>query len=46
VQLPPTNPQQRRSDEWNFHLTRMLETLADVAGDVDARGEVIARDLS
>lgn len=46
MQLPPTNPQQGQSGEWNFHLTRMLETPAEVAGDVDARVEVIARDLS
>lgn len=45
-QLPPVDPDRRRSGERHFHLTRMMETLAEVAGDVDARVEVMARDLS
>lgn len=45
-QLPPADPDRRRSGERQFHLTRMMETLAEVAGDVDARVEVMARDLS
>ncbi len=46
TQLPPVDPDRRRSGERHFHLTRMMETLAEVAGDVDARVEVMARDLS
>lgn len=46
AQLPPVGPDRRRSGERHFHLTRMMETLAEVAGDVDARVEVMARDLS
>lgn len=45
-QLPPVDPDHRRSGDRHFHLTRMMETLAEVAGDVDARVEVMARDLS
>ncbi|MCB1015934.1 MAG: hypothetical protein KDB10_12580 [Acidimicrobiales bacterium] len=45
-QLPPLDPDRRRSGERHFHLTRMMETLAEVADDVDARVEVMARDLS
>lgn len=46
AQLPPVDPNRRRSGQRHFHLTRMMETLAEVAGDVDARVEVMARDLS
>ncbi|QYG93240.1 hypothetical protein HC251_12935 [Iamia sp. SCSIO 61187] len=47
AQLPPVDPDpRRRANRGNFHLTRMMETLAEVAGDVDARVEVMARDLS
>jgi hypothetical protein len=46
AQLPPADPDRGRSSERRFHLTRMMETLAEVAGDVDARVEVMARDLS
>ena len=45
-QLPPVDPHRRGSGERHFHLTRMMETLAEVAGDVDTRVEVMARDLS
>ncbi|MGE3621994.1 MAG: DUF6880 family protein, partial [Acidimicrobiia bacterium] len=46
AQLPPVDPDRRRSGKRHFHLTRMMETLAEVAGDVDARVEVMAHDLS
>ncbi|MCB1039231.1 MAG: hypothetical protein KDA94_06840 [Acidimicrobiales bacterium] len=46
AQLPPVDPDRRRSGERHFHLTRMMETLAEAAGDVDTRVEVMARDLS
>ena len=45
-QLPPVDSDRRRSGKRHFHLTRMMETLAEVADDVDARVEVMARDLS
>lgn len=45
--LPPAQvgPFRHHADG-EFHLTRMMETLADLAGDVDARVEVMARDLA
>mgnify|MGYP000851142808 CR=1 FL=1 len=45
--LPPAEvgPFRHHADG-EFHLTRVMETLADLAGDVDARVEVMARDLA
>ncbi len=45
-QLPPIEPGRFGRSSRPFHLTRMMETLAEVAGDVDGRVAVMAQDLS
>ncbi len=45
-QLPPVDPGRFGRSSRPFHLTRMMETLAEVAGDVDGRVAVMAQDLS
>ncbi len=45
-QLPPADPGRFGRSSRPFHLTRMMETLAEVAGDVDGRVAVMAQDLS
>lgn len=47
AQLPPApTPGEHRDRSGAFHLTRMMEKLAQQAGDIDAQVAVMARDLS
>ncbi|MDP3951946.1 SWIM zinc finger domain-containing protein [Microbacterium sp.] len=46
--LPPLGPQQeeRSYSSQRFRITKIMETLAELTGDVDAVAEVLARDQS
>src|SRR6266508_484508 len=45
--IPPVGPGEDRIDSsFRFHITSIMETLAELSGDVDAVVDVLARDLS
>jgi uncharacterized Zn finger protein len=44
--LPPLGPGQEERSSRRFRITQIMETLAELTGDVDAVAEVLARDQS